>query len=156
MRNYTILIIGLFCLIFILYMHTKTKITKYQGEGFLLQYPGDIKIEKNSPVEDFYTCTFKLGDKVILSGYIGNQPSLSLKNRQGIEIKRGYINNLAYESYIAHTSDNTKNKEILIKLSDKEWPMYIHLWYSELTSKYTRIAEKIISSIKKNKGRIKK
>ena len=150
MRNYLGIFLGLLCILVIVFFYSRTKLLTYQGEGFSLRYPKELNIEKKSPVEDFYIYTFKLGDKLILSAYVGNQPSLSLKDTKQVKFTDGQIDKLEYKSYQVQISDSVNDKEVLIKLSKDKWPVYIHFWYSKLNRSQAALADKIIFSVRKS------
>lgn len=123
-------------------------VIKYQDDGFSLKCERDITIEKRTPVEDFNTYTFKKKDAVILSAYVGNNPSLKFKNKSSTEMTNGKINNLEYELISINSKGSKKSKEVLFKFPHLGWPQYIHFWYSDLDSESINIAENIIWSTK--------
>ena len=120
----------------------------YKGENFSLAHPPKVQISKSSPVEDFVAYTFTLQEKVILSLYLGNHPSLSLQTSEGSEKETGQINGLSFESYRVKSNDGLQDKEVLIKFTSlREWPLYAHFRYSQLSAEVAQIADSIISSI---------
>ena len=125
----------------------RNKNQKRQFEGFTLICPQNIKINKKTPVEDFDIYEFVYDGNIILSAYVGNQPHFYDNVQETTKIEKGFINGLNFESFVSEKSDGPEKKEILIKFSERrDWPNYIHFWYSNLTPEIRKIVEQIISS----------
>lgn len=61
----------------------------YQGTGFNLRIPGDVKVEKTTPVEDFDIFRFfDVSGKQILGIYAGNHPQFPDGVPEGVEQKK--------------------------------------------------------------------
>jgi hypothetical protein len=121
---------------------------EYNDEGFAVKYPGDVTINKSTPVEDFNVYKFICNGREILGAYVGNQPSFHQDVKSGRKLQRGHINKLSFEA-VQDVNDKMTSRQVLISLNiDSGWPKYVHFWYSNLSQKEVEIAEGIINSIR--------
>lgn len=123
------------------------KMQEYVDEGFSFRHPRNVVVEKETPVEDFNIYKFKYNKDILLSAYVGNQPSFKA-GVQGITLKKsGFVNGLPYQRVRVKEPDGTLRMEVLITFSEgRDWPMFIHFWYFDLPSDLERIAEDVIAS----------
>lgn len=124
----------------------------FTSEHFSLLIPRDAEITKKTPVEDFdiYEVTYK-GSR-ILNAYVGNQPSFhsssdvaSLTAEQEEDrTQRGYRT----QSARTQSADGRVSRQVLFDLSrqKRDWPQFIHFWYSELSPDMAIISDEIIAS----------
>jgi len=116
-------------------------------EAFTIDVPGDIKVTKQAPVEDFELISFSRDKKVILTVYVGNHPSFPTAAMKGSknEIRESKLLN----AYIVTEWKGVTllRKEIRIRLG-REWPAFLHFFSgAELTRTEAGIVEKMLSSI---------
>jgi hypothetical protein len=122
---------------------------EYKGDGFAVNCPNDIMIEKKKVI-DFEIYSFTYRGKVILSAYAGNQPSFDNGEGKGgfFGRSKGQINGFPFKS-IRSKKDGISKHEVLIDFGHT-WPQYLHYWYSSgLPDDEKMIAESIIHSTKK-------
>jgi len=116
--------------------------------SFSVSIPSGFKISKTSPVEDFELMRFSKAEKVYLTAYLGNAPNYpsprAKKNKA--ETKVSGLGNVdittEWQGY------DLIRKEMRIKLSERSWPMFLHLSSADgLSRDEVMVAEKILSSV---------
>jgi hypothetical protein len=122
----------------------------YQGDGFTLQLPNDVRPAKRTPVEDFDLYTFTKKGKVILRMYVGNQPDT--KSEEFLEKgrgKKGQEKGYAIRSITKKTIGGSVSREVLFDLSFRQegWPRYFHFWYADASASAAITADEIIASV---------
>ena len=123
------------------------QLTEYKNEGFSLQHPKNVVVQKETPVEDFNIYKFLYNKDTLLSAYVGNQPSFKPDVEGIISQENGFINALPFERIRTREPNGTIRVEVLIKFSEgRDGPMFMHFWYFDLPSDLETVAEKIIAS----------
>lgn len=121
---------------------------EYKNDGFSLKLLSNVVVKKETPVEDFNIYKFIYKENILLSAYVGNQPSFKTDAQGTVSKKSGFVNELPFQRVRVKERDGTLRTEILIKFSeDRDWPMFIHFWYVDLPPNLERITEDIIASV---------
>ena len=121
-------------------------LVKYKVENIEMNFPLGVSVSEETPVDDFTICTYHYKGNVIMKAYIGNNPSFpnnKLLRNKGIKTT---INTFSAET-ISWQEGNNFNREILINLRKKGWPMFIHFYYLKQTSSMAIIDDRIIDSV---------
>jgi len=111
---------------------------------FQLALPESGVINKSTPAEDFDIYTVTVDKKDVIKIYVGNAPSLK-------DITRGantafMANNVAI--YSSFQDDQLRRRDIVIKLREKDWPMFIHAWTIEGTPQEVSVADQILMGLR--------
>ncbi len=120
----------------------------FKTEGFTLALPHDVTVQQELRA-DFVILSFKAGDKQILAAYAGNHPSFPSNGvPPQAEIKVGNINGLQSKTVTWKDQEGTSSRDTLIRVHDKGWPTYVHIWYSRVSKDSAEVADKIIESLR--------
>jgi hypothetical protein len=119
----------------------------YHGTGFKVSIPGNIRVEKTSPVEDFDIFRFfnKEG-KQILGAYAGNAPQFPDRVPEDVKLQEGILGGNPLKSAEWTDKDGFRG-EFLVRLAPGiPFPVFIHLWYLELNPAERNIAKEILKT----------
>jgi hypothetical protein len=118
-------------------------------ENFTLTVPDNTEVRKKYSMEDFelYECS-SAGVK-ILDLYVGNAPTFPKRQDSAAAPTEIALNGLKARE-VQTRRENRVSREILVEVSGKDWPEFVHLWYDRLDSKNADVADRIIASIRQN------
>jgi hypothetical protein len=118
---------------------------EFEDYGFSVVVKDKVLITIDEPAEDFALIMFESGGKVFLKGYVGNHPDFPDEIDPGLvkttRFKKNGIEFLCQDSVV-----NAKYSRHCLLHLKKEWPMYVHYVYFELTADKRREAISIIES----------
>ncbi len=132
-------------------------LARYDGWGFTLTLPQGYEVSESVFVDyNLYTIRASQGDK-ILSIYSGYHPSFPKRVSKGVPVKRSTVGVSPAKSAMCLNADKSVSREVLLQLrsvretmsESGSGPMYAHCIYVHLSQRNARIADRIISSIRK-------
>lgn len=128
----------------------------YQGTGFNLRIPGDVKVEKTTPVEDFDIFRFfDVSGKQILGIYAGNHPQFPVGVPEGVEQKKSTLGGKSLEKAEWGNSGGYYGQLLVHLQTDAPgyppFPVFVHLWYLELNAVELAAVKKILDSFQPDK-----
>ena len=127
----------------------------YKGTGFKVSIPGNIRVEKTTPVEDFDVFRFfDSSGKQILGVYAGNHPQFPERVPEGVGLKEDILGGRPLKHAEWKNSDGLHG-EFLVRLYSEDapgvpFPVFIHLWYLELNTDELTAVKKILDTFQPN------
>src|SRR5579862_6335242 len=125
----------------------------YRTDGFSIIVPESTDVKKTTPI-DFDLIGFKFQGSVILDAYAGNAPNFPLESDSfaGVKEERSSVNGLPVRSLTKKQAGGKFSRQVLLDLSSrqKNWPLYVHLWYSDLSEHSAHLVDAMIGSVKYN------
>jgi hypothetical protein len=117
-----------------------------KAEKFDFYTPKGFSINKSSPTEDFDIYSIESKGKQFLSIYLGNHPSfpkstanvgaMTMFDAGSVKIASQWING------------RLAKREVLIKISERGWPNYLHAWTSSgLDDSEIEVADAVLMSL---------
>jgi hypothetical protein len=119
---------------------------------FTISVPKDFKLDTKTPVEDFDIITISKGEQVYVGIYAGNNPNypLYIKREGKKEIEESKLGDV--ETISEWRGDKLLRKEMKIRLPNKQFPQFLHIFYGDVDKDTVMISERIVSSLKLKKG----
>ncbi|MCL2656181.1 MAG: hypothetical protein FWD62_01965 [Betaproteobacteria bacterium] len=139
-------LVGIFLLL-TAHLSSASDAVEHKIGNMAITTPSGFLVKASSPVEDFEIYSIQKNGRPYVSVYIGNQPGFPKKIASGHELQtRLYSDGLQVISI--WRAGKLIKRELLIRLSQKKWPNYLHAWIvDDLTSGEIEIADMILMSI---------
>lgn len=114
----------------------------YDESRFTFCYPENMSLSKELVI-DFFIFDFWIDGKVIMSAYLGFQPSFHFTKKETMTTR---INGLDLKIAMQHDVERDLiSKDVLIDLRDGT---YLHFWYKNLQASEASINDSIIETVK--------
>lgn len=108
--------------------------------------PAAVSVSTESPVHDFVLHRFRDEEGEFFVVYVGNHPRFPMRLTQSLAGKAPKIAGRPAREARAGGMKSGRSRELLVELSESEWPTRLHLYYFKLKPARARLADAIIGS----------
>jgi hypothetical protein len=119
---------------------------------FSISVPKGFKITREQRI-DFEIITIPKGELSYVGIYVGNHPDspLYVKSEAKKEIEESKLGDV--ETISEWKGDKLLRKEMKLRLPNKQFPQFLHVFYGDIDNDTVMVSERIVSSLKLKKAK---